>query len=96
MLDERPRENGPSRGPGGRADGRTLPAQAQVAAWVQPVRTKRKGPSRFLRFWAKTEEIKSGFAFFFFQKIEKMEIGSKEKFSLWAKFIKLNVFPLRI
>jgi len=56
----------------------TLPAQAQVAAWVRPVRAKRKGPSRFLRFWAKTEKIESGFCIFFFQKIEKWKLAQKK------------------
>ena len=58
----------------------TLPAQAQVAAWVRPVRAKRKGPSHFLRFWAKTEKIESGFCILFFQKIEKWKLAQKKIF----------------
>ena len=47
---ERLRSNGPTRGLGGRADARALPAQARVAAWVRPARACSDGPSRFCRF----------------------------------------------
>ena len=49
----------------------TLPAQAQVAAWVRPVRAKRKGPSRFCGFGPKQKRISPVLRFFFFQEIKK-------------------------
>ena len=53
---QRRRLIGPSFGPGGRARRGTLPAQAQVAAWVRPVRARTDGPNRLLPFFGPTEK----------------------------------------